>query len=239
MAKLHCFDGDKGGIGKSFAATVFIQYYLDHKYPFVPCEADRYNPDVSNRYQDLSFQFAVFSEDEQIEIAPNENPDLLLDLAVEQDVIVSLPAQVGLPFGKWLNTAIVSAQEVDVQIVRWFLTSGTYESLNLFYKALESHGRYTPFVLVKNWGLTGDWSQLTEDKELQQLIKQYKVQVIDFPKLDFREMNLIQKNNWTFAQAREAKELTLMQRTRVKTFLKTAYSAFESTGLLTHVAHVA
>lgn len=236
MKRIHCFDGDKGGVGKSFAATVKIQHCLDRNLPFVPVEADRYNPDVANRYGHLEFQFAVFSEDEKISTRKEqENPDRIVDFAVEKDVVISLPAQVGLPFNKWLDTAVIACEEMDVQIVRWFLSSGTFESLELFARALKRHGKMMPFVLVKNWALSDDWSELEENKDMQKLIKQFSVQVIDFPKLEWREANLIQKKNLTFAEARESRAFHSMQRTRIKAFLKKAYSAFESTGLVLDV----
>lgn len=231
--KIHFFDGGKGGVGKSFTTTTCLQYHLDRNLPFVPVEADRYNPDVANRYADLGFQFAVFSEDERVSTRQeNENPDRLMEFAAEKNVIVSLPAQVGLPLDKWLDTAVIACEEMEVEIVRWFITSGTYESLDLFQKALKRHGRNMQFVLVKNWKMSDDWSELEEDKELQKLIKQCEVKVIDFPVLDWKEANLIQKKNLTFGEARTSNQLQAMQRTRVKAFLKKAYTAFESTGLV-------
>jgi len=237
MANVHCFDGDKGGIGKSFTSMVFMQQYLDKNLSFVPVEADRYNPDVANRYTDLGFQYAVFSEDEREGTRrKEENPDRIIDFATQKDVIISLPAQVGLPFSKWLDTAVIACEDNGVRIIRWFVTSGTFESLALFSRAIKKHGSAMPFVLVKNWGMSEDWSELEDDEDLQKLIEKFKVKVIDFPKLDWKEANLTQKNNWTFAEARESKDLHLMQRTRVKAFLKKAYSAFESTGLVSSAA---
>jgi CO dehydrogenase nickel-insertion accessory protein CooC1 len=54
MACIHLVDGDKGGVGKSFVCSTLIQYFIDHKIDFTPVEADRYNPDVANRYGELS-----------------------------------------------------------------------------------------------------------------------------------------------------------------------------------------
>ena len=65
MPRIHFFDGDKGGVGKSFCCRTLIQYFLDRNLPFVPVEADRYNPDVLNRYLTLGFQYAIFSDDEK------------------------------------------------------------------------------------------------------------------------------------------------------------------------------
>ena len=232
---INLSDGDKGGVGKSMVVMTMMQYYLDHNREFVPVEADRYNPDVANRYKNLKFEFATFSEDEQVTSGvDSENPDQIIDLASETDIIVSLPAQVGIPLNKWIDTALIACEENGASFVRWFVTSGTYESLNLFKIALKRHGHAMPFVLVKNWGMNDDWSEIEAFDGLLTLLDDYDVKMIDFPKLAWREANLIQKHNWRFSEARVAKNLHLMQRTRIKTFLAEAYRAFESTGLLTH-----
>ena len=227
MASIHMFDGDKGGVGKSYCSNTCIQYFLDKNIPFIPVEADRYNPDVANRYPHLKFQLAVFSDDER-----QTKADEIRDLAIEKPVIISLPSQVGKPLNSWLETALLDAAEYNVKFVRWFVTSGTFESLNLFQIALSCHGKNFPHVLVKNHGVGSDWSELEEMPELTHLMKECEVKVIDFPKMPWRESNIIQKNNWTFAYARESHELHSMQRTRIKLFLQKAYAAFESTGLI-------
>lgn len=230
MACIHLVDGDKGGVGKSFVCSTLIQYFLDHHLDFVPVEADRYNPDVANRYGDLNFQFAIFSDDER-----QTQADQLRDLAVQKPLIISLPSQVGQPLNDWLEMALFDAAEEGVSFVRWFITSGTFESLNLFQIALERHGGNFPHVLVKNWGVSDDWSELSNLKDLAKLMKRYKVQTIDFPRLPWQETNLIQKKNWTFAQARAATDLPSMSRTKIKRFLTEAYTAFESTGRISDV----
>ncbi|WP_017301614.1 hypothetical protein [Nodosilinea nodulosa] len=231
MACIHLVDGDKGGVGKSFVSSTLIQYFLDRSIDFIPVEADRYNPDVANRYGELTFQFAIFSDDER-----QTQADQLRDLAVKQPLIISLPSQVGQPLNTWLDMACFDAAENGVSFVRWFVTSGTFESLNLFQIALERHGANFPHVLVKNWGVSDDWSELSALSDLNKLMKRHKVQVIDFPRLPWQETNLVQKKNWTFAQARAAADLPSMSRTKVKRFLKEAYTAFESTGHLTDAA---
>ncbi|MFE4105980.1 hypothetical protein [Almyronema epifaneia] len=231
MACIHLVDGDKGGVGKSFVCSTLIQYFIDHNLDFIPVEADRYNPDVANRYGDLAFQFAIFSDDER-----QTQADQLRDLAVKQPLIISLPSQVGQPLNSWLDMALFDAADEGVSFVRWFITSGTFESLNLFQIALERHGGNFPHVLVKNWGVSDDWSELASLADLNKLMKRHKVQVIDFPRLPWQESNLVQKKNWTFAQARAANDLPSMSRTKVKRFLKEAYTAFESTGRITNVA---
>ena len=97
MALIHLIDGEKGGVGKSFIARTMIQYGLDRNLSFTAVESDRSNPDVSRVYKDIC-QFAIFSESEK----HADNADRIFELAMEQSVIVSLPAQVNRAESDWI-----------------------------------------------------------------------------------------------------------------------------------------
>jgi hypothetical protein len=227
MPRVHFFDGDKGGVGKTFCCRAFIQYFLDKKIDFTPIEADRYNPDVAMRYADLSFEYAIFSDDER-----QTKADEIVEYAKVKPVIISLPSQVGKPLNLWLEDAIDTAARHKIQFVRWFVSSGAYESLDLFNVALKEHGTNMPFVLVRNQGVGEEWDTSQID-ELPELMAKLKVKVIDFPKLPLQERNLLDRNNLTLGAVRTSelfKNLSV-SRDRVEKFLKKAYKSFESTGL--------
>jgi hypothetical protein len=228
MPRVHFFDGDKGGVGKTFCCRTFIQYFLDQAIDFTPLEADRYNPDVATRYADLPFEFAIFSDDER-----QTKADEIVEFAKIKPVIISLPSQVGKPLNLWLADAIDTAAKHKIEFVRWFVSSGAYESLELLYVALKEHGANMPFVLVKNYGVGEEWDTKQVDG-LAELMAKLKVKEIDFPKLPMQERNLLDKNNLTLGAARTSdvfKNLSV-SRDRVEKFLKKAYKSFESTGLI-------
>jgi hypothetical protein len=62
-------------------------------------------------------------------------------------------------------------------------------------------------------------------------VRQYKVRVIDFPKLGYRERYLINQKQLKFDEARESKEFGVLGKQRVVSFLKAAYSSFDSVGV--------
>jgi len=228
MPRVHFFDGDKGGVGKSFCCRTFVQYFLDKKIDFTPLEADRYNPDVATRYSDLPFEFAIFSDDER-----QTKADEIVEFARSKPVIISLPSQVGKPLNLWLDDAIDTAAKHKIQFVRWFVSSGAYESLELFYMALQEHGSNMPFVLVQNQGVGEEWDTSQVDG-LAGLMTKLKVKSIDFPKLPLQERNLLDKNNLTLGAVRTSdlfKNLSV-SRDRIEKFLRKAYKSFESTGLV-------
>lgn len=227
MTRVHFFDGDKGGVGKSFCCRAFIQYFLDKGIDFTLVDADRYNPDVANRYAELPFKLAIFSDN------PDKmRADDLVEYAKAKPVVISLPSQVGKPLNLWLDDAIDVARRHKIQFVRWFISSGSYESLNLFHIALKEHGENIPFILVQNQGVGVEWDT-SQIEGLPELMSKLKVKVIDFPKLPLQERTLLDKNNLTLGAARTSdffKNLSI-SRDRIEKFLEKAYKSFETTGL--------
>ena len=73
-----------------------------------------------------------------------------------------------------------------------------------------------------------NWEDWDEDEELQGLIKKYKVKVIDFPKLAYKEIFVIDKEKLSFYAAREYKEFGELAKQRVVDFLKATYAEIES-----------
>jgi len=188
---VHFFDGDKGGVGKSLCCSVFSQYFLDSKIPFVLLEADRYNPDIARKYKGLAdIDFAIFSDDPD-----KTKADEIIEYAKKKQVVISLPSQVGKPLSEWLDDALETAEEERIKFIRWFVVSGSYESLNLLRLSLKRYASKMQYVVVKNFGLSDDWTPLeavpdpgidyeklpewkaseggdNEESELEQLIEQ-------------------------------------------------------------------
>ncbi|NES84370.1 MAG: hypothetical protein F6K10_24810 [Moorea sp. SIO2B7] len=54
--------------------------------------------------------------------------------------------------------------------------------------------------MVRNSLFCDNWEFLKEDKDLTKKIEKYQVKIIDLPKLQTQERNLIDANKWTFTQ---------------------------------------
>lgn len=148
-------------------------------------------------------------------------------------MIVSLAAQVSRAMNTWIeqNKLIELANEHDVKLCKWFVCSGGYDSVYLFCQSLRKHETRIPHILVRNFGKCDDWGAVEEYQEVQKLIKKYKVKVIDFPKLGYREGYIIDQARLRFDEAREYKKFPIMGRQRVVNFLKAAYAAFDEVGV--------
>ncbi|NET37833.1 MAG: hypothetical protein F6K19_38490 [Cyanothece sp. SIO1E1] len=231
MPAIHLFGGEKGGVGKSMVCRAAISYHLDQKLNFTVFDTDRSNPDVKRIYtQDAHCRVAVFSEGEKYEDTANT----IFNAALNQRVLVNLPAQVFIPVRTWIeqNELLTLAHESDVRFYNWFVSDCGYDSLNLLVRSLEYFKTEVTHILVKNMGMTDDWEPLATDDRLQDLIAKYGVKVVDFPKfIGNVDRNTIDSLSLAFAQAREHQEFGPISRQRVKSFLRKAYAAFETTGV--------
>jgi hypothetical protein len=191
MATIHWGDGEKGGVGKSLVVRTLIQYHLDRALPFVAVETDRSNPDVAGVYKGLC-QYAVFTENEK----QADRADRIFEMAIEKPVIVNLAAQSHRAVFDWIerNQLLELGAEHGVSFCKWFVCNGGYDSLNLFTQSLTSYESRMQHILVRNWGVCDDWEDVDEDESLHKLIKKYKVKVINFLKLAYRERNIIDRN---------------------------------------------
>lgn len=228
MAAIHLGGGEKGGVGKSVAVRTMIQYRMDRNAPFAAFETDRSNPDVAGIYKGLC-QFAVFTEEEK----QADRADRIFETAIDKLVIVNLAAQSHRAVKSWIekNQLFDLGEEYGVSFYHWFVCSGGYDSINLFMQSVTSYDHRMKHIFVRNWGMCDDWEHVDSDEQLSKLIKKHKVKVIDFPKLAYRERNIIDRNRMTYAAGREYKEFGVISKQRVSNFLKKAYTAFDGAGV--------
>ena len=171
----------------------------------------------------------MFTENEK----QADKADRIFEMAIDKPVIVSLPSQVHRAMKAWIdrNGLISLGDEYGVKFCKWFVCNGEYDSVNLFTQSLTCYENRIPHILVRNLGMCDDWEPVEEDESVQKLIKKYKVKVIDFPKLGYRERYLINQKRLKFNEAKEYKDFGILGRQRVANFLKAAYAAFERVGV--------
>jgi hypothetical protein len=85
---------------------------------------------------------------------------------------------------------------------------------------------------VRNWGLCENWDLFDEREDLQAVIKKYKMQTIDFPKLADSKAIKMDANNWTFDEATELGKFGMVGNSDIYRYVQKVYQMFESTKLL-------
>ena len=226
MATLHFFGGEKGGTGKSLVARTAAQYHLDRGIDFSLFDADRSNPDVQQTYHSIGCGSVIFSENRKHQ----DEPHCLYFEAQKKTTLVNLPPQVGIPLRDWLDLSILvnRGEEDRVGITYWFVCNGEPASVRILDEHLSKFQGSINHVLVKNMMYSDNSEYLDENQSLQQKIKDYKVNVLDFPRFMGRRcLDEIIARGLTFGEAREDEGIASLDRHRINNFLKGSYKKFE------------
>ncbi len=206
-----------------------VQYHLEKKLDFVCFDTDRSNADVLRTYGKIAeCKLGIFSEGEKYEDTANA----IFNTASTRRVLVNLPAQVLIPIKKWFvqNDLLEISREAGVTFHLWHVMDGGYDSLTLLRKTMEHFKGDMRYVVVKNLGKTDDWEAFDQDSELQNLLKKYKATLLVFPKfMGSVVRNRIDAESLPLAAALDFSEFNLIEKQRVRKFLKEAYAAFDET----------
>ena len=231
MNKIHFIDGEKGGVGKSFFSKTLIEYLVEKNQSYTLVDADRSNPDVSNLYPDNAHQ-VYFSDVE----ANYHLTDVIFELALEDTVLVNLPAQVKGQLQDWFvrNNIFEVCQNNNIQICRWFVSNGGFDSIDLFKQTLPFYGDKIMNIFVKNKGMVDNWSFLKEDIEFKNLCKKYSqnIKEIEFARCNVNEKNQMDKHKISLANALNSDLFKILAKQRLIVFKKASFEAIESTGLI-------
>ena len=228
MAKIHFIGGEKGGVGKSLMARVLAQYLIDRGEPFIGFDTDRSHGALMRFYSGYASPVIVDRY---------EALDAIMEAAVEQPerrILVDLAAQTHDPLVQWIDDAgvIELAQELGVTLTYWHVMDAGKDSVDLLGKLLDRFGASLQYVLVRNQVRGADFAVL-DQSGLQDKAMALGAKVITLKKLHEGVVNKIDADSSSFWKATQSEPggLGLMDRQRLKMWLRDAYREIESAGI--------
>ena len=227
MASINFIGGEKGGVGKSVTARVLAQYFIDKAVPFTGFDTDRSHHSFNRFYGDYASPVVVDSFEglDLVVAAFEDNPN--------QNVIVDLAAQTSAPLARWIKDANLMElfAEMGITVNFWHVMDDGRDAVDLLGRLVDTYGAGPNYIVVQNHGRGSDFSLL---RNSQALLKAQAVgaQVIELPRLHEASMRKIDKHNTSFWKAindrDSADALGLLERQRVKTWLKNSYEVFDT-----------
>ena len=231
MRSLSFIGGEKGGVGKSVAARVLAQYYIDKNRSFIGFDTDRSHTSFARFYADYASPLIVDSYEGLDVIAGEFDESAGRD--AEHSVIVDLAAQTAAPLANWIRDSdlLPLLKDMGVAVNFWHLADAGKDSVDLLGQLITTYGEGPGYIVVRNLGRGRDFSQLDESSALADARK-LGARVISLPALDEASMRKIDRRNasfWAAINTRpETDALGLLERQRVKTWLRATYSEFDS-----------
>jgi len=228
MSSIHFIGGEKGGVGKSLTSRLLAQYMIDQQIPFLGFDTDRSHGALLRFYEGFASP-VVLDKREAFDVvveAATENP--------ERRILVDLAAQTHEPLVQWIDDAgvIELAQELGVTLTYWHVMDAGKDSVDLLGKLLDRFGASLQYVLVRNQVRGGDFAVL-DQSGLQDKAIALGAKVITLKKLHEGVVNKIDADSSSFWKATQSEPggLGLMDRQRLKMWLRDAYREIESVGI--------
>lgn len=234
MKSLNFIGGEKGGVGKSVVSRALAQYFIDHQKPFSGFDTDRSHASFRRFYADYASRVIVDAY-EGLDLIVSDFADDA-ETTAGKNVIVDLAAQTAQPLARWIKDSDLLAllKEMDVRVNFWHVADGGKDSAELLGRLMDTYGDSASYVVVRNLGRGGDFSLLDQSTELKLAID-LGAQVITMPELHETSMRKIDAQSASFWAAinnrHGADALGLLERQRVKSWLKNTYAAFECAGI--------
>ena len=228
MNKIHLIGGEKGGVGKSVVARVVAQYMIDKNIPFLGFDTDRSHGSLLRFYADYASPVVVDSY---------ESLDAIVEAAVEQPdkrVLVDLAAQTHEPLVKWMDDSGVleTAAELQVSFCYWHVMDSGKDSVDLLKKLLDRFGTRLDYVIVLNQ-LRGENFDIFNQSGERERVLGPNTRVITLKRLHEPVINKIDAGSTSFWAAKnksvtDVKGLGLLERQRVKLWLRSAYEQLDT-----------
>jgi CobQ/CobB/MinD/ParA nucleotide binding domain len=199
----------KGGVGKSFFATNFIQYLKDQQMPHVAIDTDNGNSTLKGFHPDARFVNLADLRELDGLVAAIENVRLVVVdcRAASTDVFLNYFAE--LMVFDVLNSmgaalTVVSPVNHDLESV---------EQIRIIAKAFDNRCRY---LVVKNHALTEHFAIYDASNTRKRLLNELAAKEMTMPKLHDWLVALLHQVNLPVGQAIHHQKFSLMDRQRLK-----------------------
>ena len=228
MANIHLIGGEKGGVGKSVVARVLAQYMIDKGIPFLGFDTDRSHGSLLRFYADFASPVVVdrYESLDAVVEAASENR--------EKRVLVDLAAQTHEALVTWLDESGVleALGENGLSLSYWHVMDSGRDSVDLLKKLLDRFSSRLNYVLVLNHVRGENFDILDKSGEKQRALSLH-AKVVTLKRLHEAVIRKIDAGSTSFWAAKnksetDVKGLGLLERQRVKVWLKNAYEQIDS-----------
>jgi hypothetical protein len=230
MSSLNFIGGEKGGVGKSVVSRVLAQYFIDKGLPFTGFDTDRSHTSFTRFYADYASPVLVDSYeglDRVVSVFENQANE-----GEVPRVIVDLAAQTAAPLARWIKDSDLLAllSDMGIAVNFWHVADAGKDSVDLLERLVNAYGQGPNYLIVKNLGRGSDFSELEKSEAMEKALA-FGARVFNLAQLHEGSMRKIDRQNasfWASIHNRtEEDALGMLERQRVKNWLKKTYESFD------------
>jgi hypothetical protein len=231
MTNIHLIGGEKGGVGKSLVARLLAQYLIDNAIPFIGFDSDRTHGALLRFYAGYASPILMnnYESLDTVVEAATENP--------ERRILVDLAAQTNEGLTQWMDDSqlLEVAPEIGLNIRYWHVMDTGRDSVDLLKRLLDRHGTRLNYTLVLNQVRGDDFRILDNSGEKERALA-LGASIITVKRLHETSMIKIDASSMSFWAVTNKSEgdtsgLRLLERQRVKVWLKNAFAEIAKPGV--------
>lgn len=227
MSNIHFIGGEKGGVGKSVVARILAQYFIDNDIPFLGFDSDKSHGALLRFYTGFASPVVVdkFESLDSVIEAAEANPG--------RRILVDLAAQTHQSLVRWIDDSglLELVDELGFTLTYWHVLDAGRDSVDLLRKLLDQFGGRLDLVLVLN-EIRGDNFDILEASGERDRALELGANIISLRHLPDATMQKIDSHSSSFWAAASADKvgtgLGLLERQRVKTWLRRAYDELDA-----------
>lgn len=232
MASLNFIGGEKGGVGKSVMSRLLAQYFIDRGRPFTGFDTDRSHTSFTRFYADYASPVIVdrYEGLDQVASSFEEVPAV----GQQGSVIVDLAAQTAAPLARWIKDSdlLPLLGEMGVTVNFWHISDAGKDSVDLLDRLINTYGPGPNYIVVKNLGRGSNFVDLDESAALKKALA-LGARLVTLGPLHESSMRKIDSQNASFwaainNRAQDENALGMLERQRVKTWLRNSYDMLDS-----------
>lgn len=230
MAHIHFIGGEKGGVGKSLVARILAQYLIDHERPFLGFDTDKSHGALMRFYAGYASPIVVDRYESLDAIVEAAAADPEVD-GKQRSILVDLAAQTQDALTQWMDDSglLELSSEMGIAVTYWHVMDSGRDSVDLLKKLLDRFGSRLNYVLVQNH-IRGDNFDILEASGEKQRALELHARIINIKRLHETSMIKIDGHSssfWSATQRTDEHALGILERQRVKMWLKNAYSEID------------
>lgn len=226
MPHIHFIGGEKGGVGKSLVARIVAQYLIDHERPFLGFDTDRSHGALMRFYAGYA---------SPVVIDRYESLDAIVEAAAAdpgRSILVDLAAQTQDALTQWMDDSglVELSADLGIALSYWHVMDSGRDSVDLLKKLLDRFGSRLNYVLVRNH-IRGENFDLLDASGEKQRALELHARIIDIRRLHEASMIKIDGHSssfWAATQRADEHALGILERQRVKLWLRHAYGELDS-----------
>jgi hypothetical protein len=226
MSSIHFVGGEKGGVGKSVLTRLLAQFCIDNAIPFTGYDTDRSHGSFRRFYADFASPVLIdsFASVDAIVERLCADPTRI--------ALVDLAAQTLAPLRAWIEASAMTEllAEQGHKAVFWHVMDDSQDSLATLGQLTAAFGGTVSYVIVLNHGRGGSFAHV-EGSSAYAAALALGARVINLQRLHEASMRKIDQANasfWAATQSGDGGVLGLLERQRVRVWLRRTYQDLES-----------